>query len=61
MQQKGLQKVEESQNPDLILTASGGEYESTSYNVWGDARDRRRHGRDFTAAECRFDNGHQPL
>ena len=35
MQQKGLQKVEESQNPDLILTASGGEREQTSYNAWG--------------------------
>src|SRR5215472_9808224 len=35
MQQKGLQKVQESQNPDLILTASGGEHESTSYNAWG--------------------------
>jgi hypothetical protein len=32
---KGFQKVEESQNPDLILTASGGEREQTSYNVWG--------------------------
>ena len=27
MSQKGLQKVSESQNPDLILTASGGEKE----------------------------------
>ena len=35
MQQKGLQKVEESQNPDLILTASGGEKEQTSWNAWG--------------------------
>ena len=35
MQQKGLQKVEESQNPDLILTANGGEHEQTSYNAWG--------------------------
>src|SRR5271165_4596058 len=35
MQQKGLQKVAESQNPDLILTASGGEREQTSYNAWG--------------------------
>jgi len=35
MSQKGLQKVEESQNPDLILAASGGEHESTSYNAWG--------------------------
>src|SRR5262252_5552432 len=35
MSQKGLQKVDESQNPDLILTASGGEHESTSYNAWG--------------------------
>ena len=35
MSQKGLQKVEESQNPDLILTASGGEHEQTSYNAWG--------------------------
>jgi hypothetical protein len=35
MSQKGLQKVSESQNPDLILTASGGEREQTSYNAWG--------------------------
>src|SRR5271166_471683 len=35
MQQKGLQKVQESQNPDLVLTASGGEHEQTSYNAWG--------------------------
>ena len=35
MQQKGFQKVQESQNPDLILTASGGEHEQTSYNAWG--------------------------
>ena len=34
MSQKGLQKVEESQNPDLILTASGGEHEQTSYSAW---------------------------
>ena len=35
LQQKGLQKVDESQNPDLVLTASGGEKEQTSYNAWG--------------------------
>ena len=35
MSQKGLQKVNESQNPDLILTASGGEKTQTSYNAWG--------------------------
>jgi hypothetical protein len=35
MQQKGFQKVEESQNPDLVLAASGGEREQTSYNAWG--------------------------
>jgi Domain of unknown function (DUF4136) len=35
MQQKGLQKVEVSQNPDLVLTANGGEHEQTSYNAWG--------------------------
>jgi len=35
MASKGLQKVDESQNPDLILTASGGEREQTSYNAWG--------------------------
>ncbi len=35
MQGKGLQKVQESQNPDIILTASGGEREQTSYNAWG--------------------------
>jgi len=35
MAAKGFQKVQESQNPDLILTASGGEREQTSYNAWG--------------------------
>src|SRR5271166_1813257 len=35
MQGKGLQKVQEGQNPDLILTASGGERAQTSYNAWG--------------------------
>jgi len=35
MQQKGLQKVQESQNPDLILIASGGDREQTSYSAWG--------------------------
>ena len=35
MTAKGLQKVDESANPDLILTASGGEREQTSYNAWG--------------------------
>ena len=35
MSNKGLQKVPESQNPDLILTASGGEREQTSWNAWG--------------------------
>src|SRR5580700_8222271 len=35
MSQTGLQKVTESQNPDLILTASGGEREQTSWNAWG--------------------------
>ncbi len=35
MQEKGFQKVQESQNPDLILTASGGEHEQTSWNAWG--------------------------
>lgn len=32
---KGLQMVQESQNPDLIVTASGGEREQTSWNAWG--------------------------
>ena len=35
MQSKGLQMVQESQNPDIILVASGGEREQTSYNAWG--------------------------
>jgi len=35
MAQKGFQKVQESQTPDLILAASGGEREQTSYNAWG--------------------------
>ncbi|HMD21602.1 MAG TPA: DUF4136 domain-containing protein [Alloacidobacterium sp.] len=35
MQAKGLQKVQQSANPDLILTASGGMKEQTSYSAWG--------------------------
>src|SRR5271157_841029 len=35
MQGKGLQMVQESQNPDVILVASGGEREQTSYSAWG--------------------------
>ena len=35
MQGKGLQMVQESQNPDLILVANGGEREQTSYSAWG--------------------------
>jgi len=35
MQNKGFQMVQESQNPDIILTASGGEREQTSYSAWG--------------------------
>ena len=32
---KGLQKVEESQNPDLIVVTSSGMKQQTSYNAWG--------------------------
>jgi hypothetical protein len=35
MQSKGLQMVQENQNPDLILTTNGGMKEQTSYNAWG--------------------------
>ena len=35
MQGKGFQMVQESQNPDLVLIASGGEREQTSYSAWG--------------------------
>jgi hypothetical protein len=35
MQGKGLQQVQESQTPDLILTASGGMKQQTSYQAWG--------------------------
>jgi hypothetical protein len=35
MQGKGFSKVEESQNPDLLLTASGGMKQETSYSAWG--------------------------
>src|SRR5271157_3947906 len=35
LQGKGLQMVQENQNPDLIVTASGGERAQTSYNAWG--------------------------
>ena len=35
MQSKGLQLVQESQNPDIILTASGGMKQQTSYSAMG--------------------------
>ncbi len=35
LQGKGLQKVQASQNPDLILVVSGGMRQETSYSAWG--------------------------
>jgi hypothetical protein len=35
MQAKGFSMVQESQNPDVILTASGGMRQQTSYSAWG--------------------------
>jgi hypothetical protein len=35
LQGKGLQKVQESQKPDLILSANGGMKQQTSYTAWG--------------------------
>jgi hypothetical protein len=35
MQGVGLTKVDESQNPDLILLANGGLKQQTSYSAWG--------------------------
>jgi hypothetical protein len=35
LQGKGLQLVQESQSPDLILTTSGGMKQQTSYTAWG--------------------------
>ena len=35
LQAKGLQKVPESQKPDLIVLASGGMRQQTSYSAWG--------------------------
>ena len=35
MQGKGFSKVQESQNPDLILTSNGGMRQETSYSAWG--------------------------
>jgi hypothetical protein len=32
---KGLTKVEEGQNPDLIVTSNGGLKQQTSYQAWG--------------------------
>ena len=44
LQGKGLQLVGESQNPDLIVLASGGLRQQTSYSAMGHARIRRRNG-----------------
>lgn len=35
LQGKGLQKVQENQNPDLIVTNNGGLKQQTSYSAWG--------------------------
>jgi hypothetical protein len=35
MQGKGLQKVQENQNPDLIVTGNGGMRQLASYSAWG--------------------------
>jgi hypothetical protein len=35
MQSKGLTKVQKNENPDLILLASGGSKQQTSYSAWG--------------------------
>jgi Domain of unknown function (DUF4136) len=35
LQGKGLQKVQESEKPDLIVTANGGMKQQTSYTAWG--------------------------
>jgi hypothetical protein len=35
MQSKGLTKVQKDANPDLILVASGGSKQQTSYSAWG--------------------------
>src|SRR5258708_37515077 len=35
MQSKGLTKVAKTDNPDLILLASGGSKQQTSYTAWG--------------------------
>ena len=35
LQGKGLQLVQESQNPDLVVIGSGGLKQQTSYNAWG--------------------------
>ena len=32
---KGLTKVQKTENPDLILLASGGSKQQTSYSAWG--------------------------
>ena len=55
MQGKGLQMVQESQNPDLILTASGGDEAADLVQRVGHARNRRRHGRNHSRAERRSD------
>jgi hypothetical protein len=35
LQGKGWQKVQESQNPDVIVTANGGMKQQTSFSAWG--------------------------
>jgi hypothetical protein len=35
LQAKGWSKVEASQNPDVLVTASGGLKQQTSYSAWG--------------------------
>ena len=61
MQGKGLQLVSESQNPDIILTASGGMKQQTSYQGVGYARIWRRNGRNHSRAERHRNHDCRPI
>ena len=61
MQQKGLQKVQENQSPDLSSYRQRRRTRADLVQRVGHARNRRRHGRNQPATERRSHDGCQPV
>ena len=63
LQLKGLQMVQESQNPDIVVVMSSGMKQQTSYNAWGTRRLAVgwRHGLGYAGDVRRWHAGRRRL